>query len=96
MKYEYYIECFYLDKWLRFKSGLSLQYAKGYFDRHKQDSPRFHTRLVRSDGKIIDEVLERNDVSIGQVAGWPTAEQYEMAAEKALKKAAEIRLKRGN
>jgi len=49
--------------------------------------------MVRSDGKIVDEVQAFDDVGIGQVAGWPTAEQYELAAERALEKAKKIREK---
>jgi hypothetical protein len=39
----------------------------------------------------MEEIEAREDVSIGQVAGWPTAEQYERAAAKALEKAKVIR-----
>jgi len=53
--------------------------------------PRLHLRLVRSDGKIMDEIEAHDDVGIGQVAGWPTAEQYESAAERALERARKIR-----
>ena len=93
MKYEYHLECWHLEKWLRFKSHLGLQYAQGWLDARKEMSPRLHTRLVRSDGKIMEEIPERKEVSIGQVAGWPTAEQYERAAAEALERARVIREK---
>jgi hypothetical protein len=48
-------------------------------------------RIVRSDDKIIEEVQAREDVSVGQVAGWPTGEQYKRAANQALEKAKAIR-----
>jgi hypothetical protein len=38
----------------------------------------------------MDEIKAHDDVNIGQVAGWPTAEQYEQAAEKALERAKKI------
>ena len=50
---------------------------------------------MRSDGRIIEEVAASDDVSIGQIAGWPTAEQYEKAASMALELAKAIREKSG-
>ena len=60
-------------------------------DAMRGQLPRVHLRLVRSDGKIMDEVEPHDDVGIGMVAGWPTAEQYEAAAERAMTRAAKIR-----
>ena len=37
------------------------------------------------------ELEEKTEVRIGQVAGWPTAEQYEAAAKRALERAEAIR-----
>ncbi len=48
-------------------------------------------RLVRSDGKIVHEIKADADVNVGMIASWPTPEQYEAAAESALKQAARIR-----
>lgn len=91
MGYEYHLECRNAEKWIRFKSHLSLQYAKGWIDSRKEMSPRPSIRLVRSDGRIVDEISEINEVLVGQVAGFPTAEQYEQAASLALKRAKAIR-----
>ena len=57
----------------------------------KGEMPRVHLRMVRSDGKIIREITEHDDVGIGMIAGFPTAEQYERAAERALERAKKIR-----
>ena len=86
----YKLESNYLGEWRKLKEG-SLQYLQGYLDARKDASPRLAYRLVRSDGKVMEEVAAREDVSIGMVAGWPTAEQYEAAAERALAKAKVIR-----
>lgn len=91
VKHIYHLESYHLDKWLRFKYDIPLQYAQGWLDCYKNNAPRLHTRLMRSDGKIIQEVEEHKDVSIGMIAGWPSAQQYEAAAQKALEKAREIR-----
>lgn len=86
----YKLESNYLGEWHKFKDG-GLQYLQGYLDAHKDHSPRLAYRLMRSDGRVMEEVAAREDVSIGMVAGWPTAAQYERAAERALEKAKVIR-----
>lgn len=48
-------------------------------------------RTIRNDGKIVQEMKAEADVSVGMIASWPTPEQYEAAAESALKQAARIR-----
>ena len=40
---------------------------------------------------LVREIEEGTEVRIGQVAGWPTAEQYEAAAKRALERAEAIR-----
>lgn len=90
MKHTYHLETFAIGKWLKIISG-SLQYCQGYLDARKDYAPRLAYQLTRSDGKIIEALEARDDVSIGQVAGWPTAEQYEIAANKALDRAKAIR-----
>jgi hypothetical protein len=90
MKHEYRLESFYLDKWVTLKKS-SLSYLQGYLDARKDASPRLAYRIIRSDGKIIEEIAAREDVSVGMIAGWPTAEQYEHAAKRALDKAEAIR-----
>ena len=90
MKYTYHIECPFMDGWNAFKQG-SRHYCNGYMDAMRGQMPRSHLRLVRSDGKVMDEVMPKDDVGIGMVAGWPTAKQYETAANRALERAGKIR-----
>src|SRR5688572_25579774 len=90
MKHAYHIESFAIGKWLKILQG-SLQYCQGFIDARKDHAPRNAHRLMRSDGRIMEEVSAREDVDIGQVAGWPTADQYERAASKALDQAKAIR-----
>jgi hypothetical protein len=90
-QYTYSIQCKYLDKWNSFILDTSLQYCRGYMDALEGQQPRNSLRLIRSDGKVIREISEYDDVSIGMIAGWPTAEQYERAAERALERARKIR-----
>lgn len=90
MKHEYQLESFAIGKWLKILQG-SMQYCQGFLDARKDYAPRNAYRLVRSDGKIMEEVAAREDVNIGQIAGWPTAAQYESAANKALERAKAIR-----
>ena len=94
MTYTYHIECPFLEGWNPFIKGRSRGYCDGYMDAMRGQLPRVHLRLVRSDGKIMDEVQEHDDVGIGMIAGWPTAEQYERAAERALERARKIRDRR--
>ena len=94
-KYDYHIESFAISKWLKIKTA-SLQYCLGFLDARKDYAPRNAYRLIRSDGKIIEEFPAVEDVSIGQITGWPTAEQYERAANKAIERAKIIRLKLEN
>lgn len=71
---------------------LSKGYAEGYFDCYtQQPGPRLACRVLRSDGELHLEASEKTEVSIGMIAGWPTPEQYEEAAQRALDKAADIR-----
>jgi len=95
MKYDYHLETFSRDKWIAMLHG-SMQYCQGFLDARKDYSPSNAYRLMRSDGKMMERVLAREDVCIGQVAGWPTAEQYERAANKALERAKVIRAKANN
>ena len=88
-KYTYSIETFYSQNWMKLFSE-SRDFCLGYLFRVKDFSPRNAYRLVRSDGKIIESVPENLEVSIGQIAGYPTAQQYKNAADKALKIAIEI------
>ena len=90
-KYTYDIESFYLGKWCRVTQYASRDYCEGYLDHCRYDAPRNEMRILRSDGKIVREICQFDEVSIGMIAGFPTPEQYERAAEFALEKAANIR-----
>jgi len=91
MKYTYSIQCPCLNDWNSFIKNEIKSYCDGYMDGRKHDLPRPHLRMVRSDGKIVRELTEYEDVGIGMIAGFPTAEQYERAAERALERARKIR-----
>jgi hypothetical protein len=60
-------------------------------DAMANQSPRLAHRIVKPEGKVVREIEEGTEVRIGQVAGWPTAEQYEAAAKRALERAEAIR-----
>lgn len=91
MKHTYYLEIQYLGQWATFVTGRSRDYCQGRIDAMKNELPRNHIRLMRSDGEVMDEALPHEDVGIGMIAGFPTPEQCEMVAERALAKAARIR-----
>ena len=68
-------------------------YAEGYVKAVGDcPGPRLAFRVVRDDGKVIREAPAKAEVSIGMVAGFPSAEQYEAAAERALERARLIRM----
>jgi hypothetical protein len=93
MRYTYQIEVFYLEKWMKIKEG-TLSYLQGYLDGKKEHSPRNAHRIIRDDGKVIELIEAREDVSIGMIAGFPSAQQYELAAQKALDAAKHVRERR--
>lgn len=67
-------------------------YGQGWLDRHRSmPGPRIAARLVDGSGRVVAEAAKLTEVSIGQVAGHPTAEQYERAAAEALERARLIR-----
>lgn len=92
-KYSYTIESFSVGKWRSILSD-TRDFCLGYLSACKQDAPRNSYRLIRSDGKVLSEVPANLDVNIGMIAGWPTPEQYEAAAQRALAMAAHIREER--
>lgn len=92
MKHDYHLESFCLGRWVKFKQG-SLQYCQGYLDARRDYAPRNTYRLMRSDGRVMEEIEAYDGVYIGHIAGWPTAEQYERAAAAALARAKVIREK---
>lgn len=90
MKHTYAIETFYLDKWTVIVRD-TRDFCLGYLSKARDYAPRNAFRLVRSDGKIMHETPTYTEVSVGQIASYPTPEQYEAAAKRALAQAAAIR-----
>lgn len=93
MKHTYWIE--WQDPTLGWTRPLgsddSLVYWRGYLDRHREcGGPRLACRIVRGDGKVIEEVPAIDDATIGAVAGFPTWQQYARAAAGALERGAQI------
>jgi hypothetical protein len=72
--------------WIRLFSE-SRAYCQGWIACARETpSPRLALRLVRlSDGKVVlEQTTGCPDASVGQVAGWPSPEQYRAAAARAL------------
>ena len=84
------LQVLFNGQWMTIKQG-AIGYLQGYMDAMANQSPRLAHQIVAPSGKVLDEIPERTEVSIGQVAGWPTAEQYEAAAKRALERAEAIR-----
>lgn len=89
-KYTYFVETYYIDRWLKLFSE-TRDYCLGYLSAIADRAPRNPYRVVRSDGKVVQDLPGNTEVSIGQIAGWPTPEQYESAAKRAMEQAALIR-----
>jgi hypothetical protein len=87
----YKVETYWNNNWIKIIEG-SKQFCEGYILAKQDYSPRVAYRLIK-EGKMLREWPAREDVKIGQIAGWPTAEQYEKAAQKALDMAKLIREK---
>lgn len=84
------LESFYDGKWVKILAA-SRQYCRGYLHAMLDYSPRNAFRIVREDGRVLEESVAQEDVGIGMVASWPTPAQYEAAAKRALDRAAAIR-----
>lgn len=93
MKNSFYIETYHEGNWIKILED-SRDFCNGWLCSRTDHAPRPAFRLSRSDGKIIREHPARYEVCIGQVAGWPTAEQYERAGKDALARAELIRARR--
>lgn len=89
-KHSYIVESNYLGRWHKLFED-TRDFCMGYLHARRDEAPRIEYRLIRGDGKILQELKPEADVSIGMVAGWPTPEQYEGAAKRALDQAARIR-----
>ena len=81
-------------KWITIMTG-SRDYCLGFFRGRLGFSPRLAQRVLRliseKPSKVIIESASSGEVHIGQIAGFPSAEQYEAAAAKALAAAQDIR-----
>lgn len=91
MKYTYSVESFFIDKWCKLFGSETRDFCSGYLTHAQYCHPRNALRIVRSDGKIMYQTEADNEVDIGMIAGWPTPEQYEAAAKRALEQAEHIR-----
>lgn len=82
------------DRWITVATG-SRDYCLGFFQARLAFSPRLAQRVLQrlnlDPSKVIADSPSEEDVHIGQVAGFPTAEQYEAAAARALAAAQHIR-----
>lgn len=90
-KHSYTVQIWNNEQWYNCPSGWSLGFCDGFLSAKEDSAPRLAHRILRSDGKVIRMLEAREDVFIGQIAGYPTALQYELAAERALAKAKAIR-----
>ena len=81
----------YLGKWC-WLATQSKAWCKGYLRcASQQFGPRNAYRIVDSHRKVIEEIPAVDDCEIGMIAGFPSPEQYEAAAQRALEAAARIR-----
>ena len=71
----------------------SMLFLRGYLTAvSDRGGPRLQHRLVRAaDGKVMGEVAAPDSVAVGLVAGSPTAEQLEEAAQRVLERARAVR-----
>ena len=90
VKYTYSIESNYNGNWTKLLSETK-DFCIGYISHAKYCSPRNAMRVIRNDGKIVIAHDPLAEVSIGMIASWPTAEQYDYAAKTATEMAARIR-----
>lgn len=79
-----------MDKWVTLFTE-TRDFCLGYLTHAGYSQPRNAMRIVRSDGKVINEIKLSDEVNIGMIASWPTPEQYESAAKRALEQASIIR-----
>ena len=90
-KYTYTMESLWREEWHTIFSYSTRDYCDGYLDATRYEAPRNAFRVVRSDGKVMREMQANDEVALGMIAGFPTPEQYERAAAKALDQASRIR-----
>ena len=93
-KHTYYLQALVSDRWVRVRGEVPKTYGEGFLAHHREaPGPRCGMRLVRSDGRVVDEVPANEEASIGMVAGWPTAMQYLRAARRCVALAAKARVR---
>ena len=90
MKYTYTVQSYYLGEWIDIVRA-TRDFCEGFVYARKDYAPRNAYRIMRSDGKVTTDFPAVEEVSVGQVAGWPTPEQYEGAAKRAMDQATRIR-----
>jgi hypothetical protein len=82
------------DDWIPIAFG-NRSYCVGFFDARQDQAPRLAMQVVRrspqGERKVIAFAPAKDGLHIGQIAGFPSAEQYEAAAAKALATAQHIR-----
>lgn len=77
--------------WRTAVSEVSLPYIMGWYHCYcRAPGPRLAAKVVGPDG-VVAQTPALDQVSIGQVAGFPAAEQFERAAGQALEMARAIR-----
>lgn len=92
-KYGYSIQYWWEERqeWVTHVKGEGLEFCRGYVHHQRcAPGPRLACRLVRSDGRIMEEVNGLTEAGIGMVAGWPSAEQYRRAADRCIRQAERI------
>jgi hypothetical protein len=89
VRHRYYLEVEREGAWVRLAGAeCSREYGHGYLDGVRDaPSPRLAWRLVRDDGRVVADVQAQPEVGVGQVAGWPSGEQYRAAAARAIQRA---------
>lgn len=92
LKGMYSVEVEFNGEWITLFQFAKQAYCKGYLAASRDVSPRPALRIIRQlDGKVMDEISAHDELPLGQTAGLISAEQLELAAQKALERAAAIR-----
>lgn len=88
-KHSYHLEVpDHSGAWVAIFGTVGLEYGRGYVaHRREAPGPRLPMRLVRDDGRVMDDAPGLEDASIGVVCGWPTEAQYRAAAARATARA---------
>lgn len=62
-RYDYRVEIHWMGEWWSITGPRSLGYCQGFMDAREGMAPRPAYRLQRSDGKILSELLPRDEVT---------------------------------